>query len=38
MQSQTVPGVLTMPINAAFRAGARKGPSWQEGPILDWKR
>ena len=31
MQSQTVPRVLTMPINAAFRTGARKGASWQRG-------
>ncbi len=38
MQSKTVPGVLTMLINASFRTGACKGPSWQEGPILDRKR
>jgi hypothetical protein len=38
MQKQAVPGVLTMRINAAFRTGACKGSSWQEGPILDWKR
>jgi hypothetical protein len=31
-------GVLTMPINAAFRTGARKGPSWQEEQIFDRKR